>query len=61
VKERKPDGKEKRDSGKAQQANSVFTDYVLPIDFEDALIVAIANSILKPKRKWGRHDASRRK
>jgi len=58
VKDRKPDGKQKT---KAHQTTPVFTDYVLPIDFEDALVVAIANVILKPKRKWGRHDAPRRK
>jgi predicted nucleic acid-binding protein len=61
VKERKADGKEKRDTRKAQQANAVFTDYVLPIDFEDALVVAVADAVLKPKKKWGRHDAARRK
>jgi hypothetical protein len=29
----------------------VFSDYILPLDFEDALMIAIANSAVRPKRK----------
>jgi hypothetical protein len=63
VKRRKADNnKEKPENANHQHPDAVFSGYELPLDFEDVLLVAIANTTMKPKRKAaaGRNAPRRR-
>jgi hypothetical protein len=40
---------------------AVFSNYFLPVDFEDALMIAIANSAVRPKRQAARGRSAARR